>query len=95
MQKQPSHSLTFRYKMPKQGTRKTETGRVIIPLKINLAGLTVRTVVDPELYKERKIIGEARYTQQQIALDGSDFAQGLMGTELLPRIGALDPLYNE
>jgi hypothetical protein len=40
-----------------------------IPTTIELAGLTVTTVFDNTLFKQRRMLGEARYLQQEIALD--------------------------
>jgi hypothetical protein len=41
-----------------------------IPTTVQLAGLTITTTIDDNLFKERKILGEARYPQQQILVDG-------------------------
>lgn len=40
-----------------------------IPKSVELAGITVNTIVNNELVELKKIIGEAQYAQQQIMLD--------------------------
>lgn len=42
---------------------------ISIPKSFKLAGLTIAVILDPDLYKNRKVAGEARYLEQKIILD--------------------------
>lgn len=42
---------------------------MLIPKRITLAGQVITIVRDPNLYTERKILGEALYSKSQIVLD--------------------------
>jgi hypothetical protein len=41
----------------------------LIPKEFFLAGIKVKVILDPTLHATRKIVGEARYPDQQILLD--------------------------
>ena len=41
----------------------------MIPHSFQLAGFTIKVVIDPQLYKEKKITAEAQYTKNQIVID--------------------------
>lgn len=43
----------------------------MIPRSFQLCGLTIDVKLDPDLYRTRKIVGEARYPDQLIILDTS------------------------
>jgi hypothetical protein len=43
----------------------------MIPKEFNLAGLKIKVELNPNLYQERKIVGEARYPSQTISLDST------------------------
>lgn len=43
----------------------------IIPRQLKLAGLTIDVVLDNTLFKEKGIVGEARYPAEQILIDNS------------------------
>jgi hypothetical protein len=43
----------------------------MIPSEFQLAGLMIKVILDPDLFKNRKVLGEARYHDQQIILDTS------------------------
>lgn len=49
----------------------------MIPKSFSLAGLKIDVTLDPNLFQNRKILGEAQYTKQRIVLDSSVLSKEL------------------
>jgi predicted SprT family Zn-dependent metalloprotease len=50
----------------------------MIPKSFHLAGLKITVKLDLNLYRDHKVVGEARYPQQQIILDSRVLSEDFM-----------------